>query len=437
MNYDNLLSMLKDVATKESSIDSVDVDTLERVSSPRRDSSGLTRQHDDITYDLLIKNARVVTMDPDNNVIERASVAIKNGIILLITKDNASVKAQQVIDADEKIITPGLIDCHTHLIYAGNRAAEFSQRLNGVSYAEIARQGGGILSTVKATRRASLEELTYQAMQRATVMLAHGTSTVEIKSGYGLDLNTEIKILTVARMLDKNQAITVVPTFLGAHATPPEYINNPDGYMDYVISTMLPVIATKKLAVFVDAFCESIAFNPTQVERLFQAAEQYGLKLKLHAEQLTDQKGALLAAHYNACSVDHLEHLAPEDCKKLANGKTVAVLLPGAWYFLKEHKQPPIAIATDANPGTSPFLTLPLMMNMACLLFGLSIEEAWQGVTINAAKALDLGDEIGSIEIGKKADLVIWSADSMDDVVYNPSINFCKTIVKAGQIIKI
>ena len=284
-------------------------------------------------------------------------------------------------------------------------------------------------------------------MQRATVMLAHGTSTVEIKSGYGLDLNTEIKILTVARMLDKNQAITVVPTFLGAHATPPEYINNPDGYMDYVISTMLPVIATKKLAVFVDAFCESIAFNPTQVERLFQAAEQYGLKLKLHAEQLTDQKGALLAAHYNACSVDHLEHLAPEDCKKLANGKTVAVLLPGAWYFLKEHKQPPIAalrsnripiaIATDANPGTSPFLTLPLMMNMACLLFGLSIEEAWQGVTINAAKALDLGDEIGSIEIGKKADLVIWSADSMDDVVYNPSINFCKTIVKAGQIIKI
>ncbi len=443
MHYDDLLDMLNEVTTPEST---TDVDTLDHAPFLRNEAKVLTQHGEEVTYDLLIKNARVVTMDPDNHIIERASVAIKNGIIFLITTDNAPVTALQVIDADEKIITPGLIDCHTHLVYAGNRAVEFSQRLNGASYAEIASQGGGILSTVKATRRASLEELTYQATQRALVMLAHGTTTVEIKSGYGLDLNTEIKILTVARMLDKNLAITVVPTFLGAHATPPEYKNDSDGYIDYIISTMLPVIANKKLAVFVDAFCESIAFSPAQVERLFQAAEQHGMKLKLHAEQLTDQKGALLAARYGACSVDHLEYLAPEDCKNLANDKTVAVLLPGAFYFLKESKQPPIealrsnhipiAIATDANPGTSPFLTLPLMMNMACVLFGLSIEEAWYGVTINAAKALNLGDELGSIEIGKKADLIIWSTDSMDDVVYNPSINFCKTIVKSGQIIK-
>jgi len=433
MHYDDLLHMLQDTTALESGSDSPDVDTLERAPAARKEARHVTRQYEEVTYDLLIKNARVVTMDPDNRIIERASVAIKNGIILLITTDNVPVIAQQVIDADEKIITPGLIDCHTHLVYAGHRSVEFSQ------------QRAGTLSTVQATRRASLEELVYQASQRAMVMLAHGTTTVEIKSGYGLDLNTEIKILTVARMLDKKLAITVVPTFLGAHATPVEYKHDPEGYMDYVISTMLPVIAQKKLAVFVDAFCETVAFNPAQVERLFQAAEQHGLKLKLHAEQLTDQKGALLAARYNACSVDHLEYLAPEDCKHLANNKTVAVLLPGAFYFLKETRQPPIAalrdnhipiaIATDANPNTSPFLTLPLMMNMACIFFGLSIDEAWQGVTINAAKALNLGDEQGSIEIGKKADLIIWSTDSLDEVVYNPSINFCKTIIKSGSIV--
>lgn len=446
MDYEDLLHRLKSLSDSASCTDSQDVETLEYVPSLQKRAMNVTRKYDDVMYDLLIKNARVVTMDSDNRIIERANVAIKNGLILLITTDNLPVTAQQVIDADEKIITPGLIDCHTHLVYAGNRSAEFSQRLSGVSYAEIARQGGGILSTVNATRRASLEELIYQATQRATVMLAHGTTTVEVKSGYGLDLNTEIKLLTAMRMLDKNLPITVVPTFLGAHATPPEYKHNPDGYMDYVITTMLPVIVKKKLAVFVDAFCESIAFSPEQVERLFQAATQYGLKLKLHAEQLTDQKGALMAARYHACSVDHLEYLAPEDCKALANGKTVAVLLPGAFYFLNETKKPPIAalrshhipiaIATDANPGTSPFLTLPLMMNMACILFGLSIEEAWKGTTINAANALNLGDELGSIEIGKKADLIVWSTDSMEDVVYNPSINFCKTVVKGGKIIK-
>lgn len=442
MDYDHMLAMLADM---DASSSGSDVGIIDLDSHSQEETKEFSTRHDDDIHDLLIKNARIMTMDNQHGTLDKASVAIKNGMISCITTDTTQIKAQHVIDADEKLLTPGLIDCHTHLVYAGNRAAEFAQRLQGISYAEIAKKGGGILSTVRATRRASLDELAHLAMLRAQVMLSHGTTTVEIKSGYGLDLNTEIKILTVARMLEKQLPLTVVPTFLGAHAIPLEYEHDIDGYLDYVISTVLPVVATKKLAVFVDAFCESIAFSTTQVERLFQASLKLGLKLKLHAEQLTDQKGAVLAARYKACSVDHLEYLAPEDCSMLFNKKTVAVLLPGAYYFLKETQLPPvsdlrsnhipIAIATDANPGTSPFLTLPLMMNMACILFGLSIQEAWEGVTINAAKALDLGQELGSIEVGKKADLIIWSTDNMDDVVYNPSINFCKTIIKSGKVI--
>ena len=443
MHYNQMLHMLSE---PDSALSDTDVGTLNPVGKPEHETQTLAKPLDAEAYDLLIKNARVVTMDRHHRILERASVAIKDGIIACISTDNAHMMAHHVIDADEQILTPGLIDCHTHIVYAGNRASEFSQRLNGVSYIDIARQGGGILSTVRATRRASLDELTQSALLRAQVMLAHGTTTVEIKSGYGLDLNTEIKMLTVARMLENKLPMSVVSTYLGAHATPPEYEHDTEGYLDYVISTVLPFIATKKLAVFVDAFCESIAFSAHQVERLFHAALKHGLKLKLHAEQLTDQKGAILAARYKACSVDHLEYLAPEDCKTLFNNKTVAVLLPGAFYFLKETKLPPIAdlrnnhipiaIATDANPGSSPFLTLPLMMNMACILFGLSIKEAWRGVTINAAKALDLGHELGSIEEGKTADLIVWSTDSMEDVVYNPSINFCHTIIKKGREIR-
>ena len=433
MRYDDLLHRLKDDTAVESCTDSFDVETLEHAPVLRKKAVEVTQHYDKITYDLVIKNACVVTMDSDYRVIKRASVAIKNGIILLITTDNVPMVAHHVIDADEKIITPGLIDSQTHLVYAANRAADMSC------------QDGGVFATGQANQRASLEELLYQSSKRARVMLDHGTTTVEIKSGYGLDLNTEIKILTVARMLSKRLAITVVPTCLGAHALPSEYKHDPERYIDYVISTRLPVIAKKKLAVFVDAFCEAIAFSSAQTERLFQAAEHYGLKLKLHASQLADQQGALLASRYPVCSVDHIDYLMPENCKHLARDKTVAILLPGAFYFLKESKKPPIAalrsnhipiaIATDANSGTSPFLTLPLMMNMACVLFGLSMEEAWQGVTINAAKALNLGDELGSIEVGKKADLIVWSTDSLDDVVYNPSINFCKTIIKSGSIV--
>lgn len=394
-------------------------------------------------YDLVIKNARVVTMDAMNRILECASVAITDDTIVNIMTNDTPFDAHQIIDANNQLLTPGLIDCHTHLVYAGNRAADFAKRLNGMSYAEISRQGGGILSTVNATRAASLEDLTSLAHARAAVMFAHGTTTVEIKSGYGLDLDTEIKLLRAAQALEERMPIKVVPTYLGAHATPVEYKNDTDGYLDYIISTVLPVIAAQKLAVFVDAFCETIAFSTAQVERLFNAAVEYGLKLKLHAEQLTDQKGALLAARFNACSVDHLECLAADDCAQLANQKTVAVLLPGAFYFLKETRVPPIAalrehcipmaIATDANPGTSPFLTLPLMMNMACVLFGLTIEEVWRGVTIHAAQALDLGHQLGSIEVGKKADLIVWSTKSLEEIVHNPTMNFCSRVIKAGQ----
>jgi imidazolonepropionase len=397
-----------------------------------------------VSYDLIINNARVATMDAEHQLLERASVAIKDGRIVNINTTGALKTASQVINAHGQLMTPGLIDCHTHLVYAGTRANEFSQRLNGASYADISRSGGGILSTVRATRAASREELSLSAIKRANVMFQHGTLTVEIKSGYGLDLDTEIKLLTVAKSLEEHVPISVVPTYLGAHAIPPEYKQDTEAYLAFIISSVLPKISVESLAVFVDAFCETIAFTPQQVERLFQAALSLGFKLKLHAEQLTNQQGALLAARLQANSVDHLEYLAPEDCHLLANGKTVATLLPGAFYFLKEHQRPPIAalrkhhipmaIATDANPGTSPFLTLPLMMNMACVLFGLTIQEAWQGVTLNAARALDLGDELGSIEVGKKADLILWSTDSLDEIVYNPSVNFCEMRVKAGRV---
>jgi len=395
--------------------------------------------------DLILENAKVITFDENETVHEKAYIYISDGIISEISNKKINISGAQKIDAKGQLLTPGLIDCHTHIVYAGNRANEFAMRLKGASYAEIAQQGGGIVSTVKATRKASVGELTSSAKLRAQTMLDHGTTTVEIKSGYGLNLETEVKMLRVAKSLGKILPISVVPTFLGVHAVPKEYKNNADGYVDYIITEVLPVIANENLATSVDAFCENIAFNVQQIEKLFLAAKKLKFNIKLHAEQLTDQKGAVLAARLGAKSVDHLEYLNPTDCSVLAQNNTVAVLLPGAFYFLKETQLPPIqdlkdnnvpiAIATDSNPGSSPFLSLPLMMNMACVYFGLSIMESFKGVTINAARALDLNKQIGSIELGKKADLVLWSTDNINDIVYNPTFNYCDSIIKNGIVI--
>lgn len=396
--------------------------------------------------DIVIKNATIATFTATNDILKKATIAIKNGIITEVSDNDNIPMTSKVIDAGGKLITPGLIDCHTHIIYAGNRADEFEMRLNGATYAKIAEYGGGILSTVKATRQASIVELTKLAQARASLMFMHGTTTIEIKSGYGLDLETEVKILNVAKTIDKQLPISIVTTFLGAHTTPPEFTDNKDGYIDYLINNVLPVIAEQKLAKFVDGFCESIAFSPAQITRLFTKAQELGFEIKLHAEQLSNQKGAVLASKFNAKSVDHLEYLDPNDAITLSKNNTVAVLLPGAYYFLKEKQLPPIkalqkanvpiAIATDANPGSSPFFSLPLIMNMACILFGLSVTDAWRGVTTNAAKALGLDAEIGSLEKGKIADIVMWDTDNLNDIVYNPTTNLCKTIIKAGKIVE-
>lgn len=396
---------------------------------------------------LLIKNATIATFNKENSILTNSDILITNGIISAIGKNKNHANATQVIDAKEQLITPGLIDCHTHIIYAGNRSNEFAMRLNGATYTEIAQSGGGILATVKATREASLLDLQKLGLNRAKNMLQQGVTTIEIKSGYGLDLDTEIKILKAAKYLAKALPINIITTFLGAHTTPPEYASQKDNYIDFIIENILPIIAKENLANFVDGFCETIAFNTRQIEKLFIAAKKFNLAIKLHAEQLSNQQGALLAARFAASSVDHLEYLDENDCKLLNNNKTVAVLLPGAYYFLKEKQLPPIralreenipiAIASDANPGSSPFFSLPLIMNMACVCFGLSIEEAWTGVTKNAARALDLDSQLGSIEVGKKADIVVWSTDNLNDIVYNPTTNYCNHIIKAGKIIKL
>lgn len=393
--------------------------------------------------DIVIKNATIATFTGNHHIIKNASISMKNGIITEVAEHDNTMLASKVIDAKGRLITPGLIDCHTHIVFAGNRADEFEMRLNGATYTKIAEHGGGILSTVKATRNASLVELIKLGQQRATIMHKLGTTTIEIKSGYGLDLENEVKMLKAAQTIGSNLPIDVITTFLGAHTTPPEYTNNQDGYIDYIIGSVLPVIHQQKLAKFIDGFCENIAFSPSQIRKLFQKATELGFAIKLHSEQLSNQQGAVLASEFNASSVDHLEYLAPEDAKQLKESNTTAVLLPGAFYFLKEQKVPPIAalrqaqvpiaIATDANPGSSPFYSLPLIMNMACIQFGLSIEEAWYGVTRNAAKALDLDSEIGSLKKGKRADLVIWATDNLNDIVYNPNINFCEQIIKNGR----
>jgi imidazolonepropionase len=383
-------------------------------------------------------------------ILKDAALAVKDGRIAWVGPSadlpaGAQGRARVVHRTNRAWITPGLIDCHTHLVYAGNRAQEFEMRLDGASYEAIARAGGGILSTVKAVRAASEDQLCDQSLARLEALQSEGVTVVEIKSGYGLETASELKMLRAARRLGRENPVTVHPTFLGAHALPPEYQGRADAYIDLVIEEMLPAVAAEKLARAVDVFCEHIAFSAAQTERVFVAATRLGLAVKLHAEQLSDQKGVLLAARYNALSVDHLEYMQADGVSALAAKDTVAVLLPGAFYFLGETRKPPVeqlrragvplALATDCNPGTSPCTSPLLMMNMACIDFGLTPAEALAGFTVNAARALDIEKDYGTLAVGKVADLAVWDIGAPAELAYRLGGNPCRAVVKAGKII--
>jgi imidazolonepropionase len=347
-------------------------------------------------------------------------------------------------DLGGALVTPGLIDCHTHLVYGGDRAEEFALRLAGASYEEIARRGGGIVSTVRATRAAGEDELFESALRRLDALLTEGVTTIEIKSGYGLDLDNERKMLRVARRLGRERPVTVVTTFLGAHALPPEYAGRADDYIDQVCNVMLPALADERLVDAVDVFCEGIGFNLEQSERVFQAAQRFNLPVKMHAEQLSLMGGSALAARYRALSADHLEFLDEAGVIALRDAGTVAVLLPGAFYFIRETQLPPldllrrhkvpIAIATDSNPGTSPTTSLLLMLNMACTLFKLSVAEALAGVTVHAARALQHPDVCGEISVGAPADFVAWDIRSLPELAYWSGLPRCKQVIRHGRI---
>jgi imidazolonepropionase len=373
----------------------------------------------------VIRNATVASCVPGKayGLIPRGAIALAGERIAWVGKNRLLPeqlpKRFAVTDARGALVTPGLIDCHTHLVWAGSRAREFEQRLMGASYEDIARAGGGIASTVKETRAASEADLLTLALARVARLTAEGETTIEIKSGYGLDRDNELKMLRVARAIGTRLPVRVRTTLLAAHALPPEYAGRSDDYIKCVCEEILPAVAAAGLADAVDAFCENIGFTPAQVERVFAKARELGLSLKLHADQLSNQKGAALAARYKALSADHLEHLDADGVKAMAAAGTVAVLLPGAFCYLRETKLPPIellrvhrvpiAVASDLNPGSAPIASLLMNLVLACTLFRLTPEEALLGVTRNAALALGLGDELGTIEPGKRADLVIWN----------------------------
>ena len=388
-------------------------------------------------------NANLATMAGDGlGLVEDGAVACRNGrIVYAGPRAGAPVEFGEVVDCGGRWITPGLVDCHTHLVHAGNRSGEWARRLEGASYEEIAREGGGILSTMRATRAASEEELVASALPRLDALLAEGVTTIEIKSGYGLATLDETKMLRAAKALAAERKVKVTTTLLGAHALPPEYAGRPDDYIALVCDEMIP--AARGLADAVDAYCETIGFTPEQTSRVFSAARRAGLPVKLHAEQLSSLHGALLAANHRALSADHLEYADDTDVVAMAEAGTVAVLLPGAFYFMRETKRPPveslrahgvpIAVATDCNPGTSPVTSILLMLNMAATLFRLSVTEALRGVTVNAARALDLADEIGTLEAGKACDLAIWSILEPAELVYRIGLNPLHTRVKDGE----
>ncbi|MCF3642969.1 imidazolonepropionase [Rhizobium sp. TRM95111] len=395
------------------------------------------------------RNARLATFDPSLDgmgIVEKGAIAVSGGRIAFAGPEAdlpSAFSRAETVDCDGRWITPGLVDCHTHLVHAGNRAHEFELRLAGASYEEIARAGGGIVSSVKALRAASEDDLVRETLPRLDALIAEGVTTVEIKSGYGLDTENELKALRAARRIAGLRDVAVRTTFLGAHALPPEMNGDKAAYIDKVVGEMLPAVAAEGLADAVDGFCEGIAFSPEEMAKVFDAAKRHGLPVKLHADQLSNLHGAALAAAHGALSADHLEYTDEAGAQAMAKAGTVAVILPGAYYFIRETKKPPVelfrrhgvamAVATDANPGTSPLTSLLLTMNMAATLFGMTVEECLAGTTREAARALGLVDEVGTLEPGKWADFVLWDIGRPAELVYRMGFNPVHARIRRGH----
>ncbi len=392
---------------------------------------------------ILLTGLTAATMQGGYGLIQDAALLIEGDLIAWVGPRTNAPQATETLDFHGRLLTPGLIDAHTHIVYGGDRAAEFEQRLNGASYADIARAGGGILSTVTATRAATEEDLVAQALPRLDAMIRQGATTVEVKSGYGLTIEDELKMLRVARRLATLRPVTITTTHLAAHAIPPEYSGRAEAYIEDVAIPSLRAAHAEGLVDAVDAFCETIAFSSAQVDRLFTAARALGLRVKLHAEQLSDQGGATLAARHAALSADHLEYLSAEGISDMSLAGTVATILPGAFYTLRETQMPPIAalraagvpmaVATDCNPGSSPMTSLPLAMNMACTLFRMTPEEALLGTTAHAARALGLADR-GTLAPGQRADLCIWDAAHPAELSYRIGAESLHTRIFGGRL---
>ncbi len=399
--------------------------------------------------DVIWRNVRLATMDPERGtpygLVDGHALIVRQGKIRdIVPESSLYLTHDNTFDMQGRLITPGLIDCHTHLVFGGNRAGEWEQRLNGVSYQQISAQGGGINATVSATRSATDEQLLHVAHQRMEQLIKEGVTLLEIKSGYGLDLPTEEKILRVVAALAAENIVEISPTLLAAHATPAEYRDDPDGYITLVCETILPQLWEQGLFETVDLFCESVGFSLAQSERVFQAAQALGIPIKGHVEQLSLLGGAQLVSRYHGLSADHIEYLDEAGVAAMSQSGTVGVLLPGAFYFLKEQQRPPVAllrqyqvpmaVATDFNPGTSPFISLHWAMNMACVQFGLTPEEAWAGVTRHAARALGRHATHGQLKAGFVADFVVWDATLPVEILYEPGRNPLYQRVFKGQI---
>ena len=399
--------------------------------------------------DVIWRNVRLATMDPERGtpygLLDGHALIVRQGKIRdIVPESSLYLTHDNTLDMQGRLITPGLIDCHTHLVFGGNRAGEWEQRLNGVSYQQISAQGGGINATVSATRSATDEQLLHVAHQRMEQLIKEGVTLLEIKSGYGLDLTTEEKILRVVAALAAENIIEISPTLLAAHAIPAEYRDDPDGYITLVCETILPQLWEQGLFETVDLFCESVGFSLAQSERVFQAAQALGIPIKGHVEQLSLLGGAQLVSRYHGLSADHIEYLDEAGVAAMSQSGTVGVLLPGAFYFLKEQQRPPVAllrqyqvpmaVATDFNPGTSPFISLHWAMNMACVQFGLTPEEAWAGVTRHAARALGRHATHGQLKAGFVADFVVWDATLPVEILYEPGRNPLYQRVFKGQI---